>query len=349
MIKRPKSARILQNPTRPIQIDRDRSIAGLLEKMEGSSFQARNLARAHQVWLGMLGDSCTIMLGLSGSLVAGGLRRMIAYLIKNHMVDVIVATGTNIFQDLHETLGRFHYLGSASVNDVELQEHKINRIHDTFASEVEMKEATEWVENFANTLDQTRAYSTREFLYLLGHELSEIASEDGILTSAFKSKVPVYCPSIGDSPLGLSIAAGRINRKSQFQFDVVQDVIEVAQIAAKSTATAGIFFGGGSPKGFIQQTESTSQLIKPSVRGLKYAIQVISEPPYWGDISGSTFEEGQSSGQVSREARTATVHCDCTIAVPLLVNALSQTAGKVLKQRRKPSFTMAREVGITTS
>lgn len=347
MIKRPRSARILQNPTRPVQIDRDRSVAGLLEKMEGSSFQARNLARAQQVWLSMLGDSCTVMLGLSGSLVTGGLRRMIAYLVKNHLVDVIVATGTNIFHDLHESLGRFHYIGSADADDLELHENKIHRMHDTFASSVEFREATEWVENFTNTLDQSRPYSTREFFYLLGHELSEIASEDGILTSAFKAKVPVYCPSIGDSPIGVSLAAGRINRKSQFSFDMIQDVIEIAQIAAKSTATGGVFFGGGSPKAFIQQTELTSSLIKTNARGLKYAVQILVEPPYWGDPSASTFEEGQSSGQISREARTATVYCDCTIAVPLLVNSLTQTASKVLKQRRKPSFTMQRELGIS--
>ena len=44
----------------------------------------------------------------------------------------------------------------------------------------------------ASQLDHSHAYSTREF-FLLGRELSEIATEDGILTSAFKSRVPIIC------------------------------------------------------------------------------------------------------------------------------------------------------------
>jgi len=104
MMKRSKASKYLKTPTYPIQIDRDRSVAGLLAKMEATGFQGRNLAAAHQVWLNMLQDNSTVFLGLSGSLVSAGMRRLIAYLIKNHYVDVLVATGANLFHDLHETL-----------------------------------------------------------------------------------------------------------------------------------------------------------------------------------------------------------------------------------------------------
>ena len=42
MIRRLKGAKYLTKPTQPLQIDRDRSVPGLLEKMEGISFQGRN-------------------------------------------------------------------------------------------------------------------------------------------------------------------------------------------------------------------------------------------------------------------------------------------------------------------
>ena len=42
----------------------------------------------------------------------------------------------------------------------------------------------------------TRSYSIREFQHLLGREMAEIAHEDGIFTSAFKSRVPIFCPAI---------------------------------------------------------------------------------------------------------------------------------------------------------
>ena len=44
MMKRSKASKYLKTETYPIQIDRDRSVAGLLAKMEGTSFQGRNLA-----------------------------------------------------------------------------------------------------------------------------------------------------------------------------------------------------------------------------------------------------------------------------------------------------------------
>ena len=49
--KKSKTSKYLTVPTRPIPVDRDRSVAGLLEKMEGAGFGARQLAEAHRIWL----------------------------------------------------------------------------------------------------------------------------------------------------------------------------------------------------------------------------------------------------------------------------------------------------------
>jgi len=180
MMRKQKSSKYLTNPTRPVQIDRDRSVAGLLTKMEGAGFQGRALADSHNLWIDMLSDNTTIFMGLDGELVSAGMRRLLAYLIKNHYVDVVVATGANLFHDLHETLGRNHYQAVPDVTDGELQEAQIGRAYDIWVSEHEYREADEWVGNFSNTVDHSRPYSTREFLHLLGRELAEIATEDGI-------------------------------------------------------------------------------------------------------------------------------------------------------------------------
>jgi deoxyhypusine synthase len=214
MIRRIKGAKYLVKPTDPLQIDRDRSVPGLLDKMEKISFQGRNLALAHQIWLQMLQENAVVLMGVGGALVPAGMRRLIAYLIKNRCIDVLVATGANIFHDLHETLGRHHYLGDPKAPDAELLEEKVDRIYDTFASEEEFREAYEWIGGFAAQLDSSHPYSTREFLHLLGRELSEIATEDGILTSAFKSRVPVFCPAITDSAFGVAIGISRIEKKN---------------------------------------------------------------------------------------------------------------------------------------
>jgi deoxyhypusine synthase len=286
-------------------------------------------------------------MGLSGALVPAGMRRLVAYLIKNRCVDVLVATGGNIFHDLHETLGRFHYQGDPKLDDALLQEQSVDRIYDTLASEEEFREANEWIGGFAQQLDHTHPYSTREFLHLLGRELSEIATEDGILTSAYKSRVPIFCPAITDSAFGVAIGISRIEKKNPFQFDVIQDVVEMAQVVAKSRSTGVIYFGGGTPKTFIQQSESAAGLLHATVRGHKYAIQVITDVPYYGGYSGAEFDQAQAFGRLARNARSVTVRCDATIAMPMLVTALSQTASKAMRTRKRIQFTFGRELGIT--
>ena len=349
MMRKQKSSKYLTNPTRPVQIDRDRSVAGVLAKMEGSGFQARALADAHNLWLDMLSDNTTIFLGLSGALVASGMRRLLSYLIKNHYVDVVVASGANLFHDLHETLGRYHYLASEEMTDEELLEAQVGRFYDTLASDHEYREADEWVGNFANTVDHSRAYSTREFLHLLGRELAEIATEDGILTSAYKAKVPVFCPGVADSAIAIGIASSRINRKNPFQFDIIQDVVEASQTIARSVNTAVVLFGGGSPRNFLHQTEVTASIIKQSLRGHKYALQVGLDLPAGSTTSGRTFEEAKTWGRVAKDAKTISVLCDPTIAMPMLVTALSQTGTKALKQRRRPQFGFGRELSVNFS
>ena len=100
--RKPKASKYLTTPTRPVQVDRDRSVAGLLEKMEGTGFGGRQLAEAHRIWLDMLGDNTTIMVAASGALIPAGMRRLLAYVIKNRFVDVLVLSGSLLFHDLHD-------------------------------------------------------------------------------------------------------------------------------------------------------------------------------------------------------------------------------------------------------
>jgi deoxyhypusine synthase len=294
----------------------------------------------------MLGDRVMIMMGMSGALVPAGMRRLVVYMLKNRLIDCLVSTGANFFHDIHETLGRFHYQSSPSIDDVLLQKNLIDRIYDTLADEEEFREADEMIGKFAATLDQSRAYSTREFLYLLGKQLAKNAKEDGIVTAAAKAQVPLYCPAIGDSSIGIGIAENRFLGKNQFTFDVVGDVLETAHLAADSPASAVIYFGGGTPKNFVNQTEVTATFMRQSHNGHKYAVQIITDAAHWGGLSGCTFEESQSWGKIAHDASMVDVHCDSTIALPMLVTALSENMG-LIRKRKKPAFEMGRELKFT--
>ncbi|MGD0694516.1 MAG: deoxyhypusine synthase family protein [Terriglobia bacterium] len=338
-----KKHQILTKPTRPLAIDGKKSVGALLEKMEGISFQGRNLGTAYGVWRRMLQDRVMIMMGLSGAIIPGGMRRLVVYLIKNRLIDCLVSTGANFFHDMHESIGRLHFQCSPSIDDVELQKNLIDRMYDTLVDEEEFREEDEFMGQFAASLDQSRPYTTREFLYLMGREISKKSKEDGIVTAAYKARIPLYCPAIGDSSIGIGIAENRHLGKNQFTFDIVGDVLETARLASESPASGVVYFGGGTPKNFVQQSEVTATFMRQAHNGHKYAVQVVTDAPHWGGLSGCTFEEAQSWGKIAHNASMATVHCDSTIAMPMLVIALSENV-KLVRQRKKPVFEMGREL-----
>ena len=115
-----KKSRLLQTPIEPFMVERGLTAEDLVGRMERISFQGRNLATAHRVWLKMLEDDVTIFLGMAGALSAGGLRMVVAHLIANRYVDCLVSTGANLYHDLHETRGQRHYLGSPHADDAAL-------------------------------------------------------------------------------------------------------------------------------------------------------------------------------------------------------------------------------------
>ncbi|MCP5110647.1 MAG: deoxyhypusine synthase, partial [bacterium] len=211
---------------------------------------------------------------------------------------------------------------------------RVDRMYNVLADEDKFRDHDFWIGRFAGTLDQSRAYTTREFLYLLGLELAKDAPEDGIVTAAAKAKVPLYCPAIGDSSIGIGIACDRHMGGNALMFDVVGDVIETSYLTKCAPDTGVIYFGGGTPKNFIQQTEVTGMLVNYGVTGHKYAIQCVTDAPHWGGLSGCTFEEAQSWGKIADDAQMVSCHVDSTIAMPLLVSAVLEQ--KELVASRKP-------------
>jgi len=112
------------------------------------------------------------------------------------------------------------------------------------------------------------------------------------------------------------------------------------QIGARSRVTGVINLGGGTSRSYVQQMESASEIIKTPARGHKYAIQISTEQSaHGGRTSPNTDDESLVFGKLARGAATAYVSCDPTIALPILVTALSQTAAKYMKGRKRPNFT----------
>ena len=338
---------LLSVPTQPFDPVGVTSASEILTRMQQTAFQGKQLGLAFEVWKKMLGDDCVIMMGLSGAMVPAGMRRLLVRMIESRLIDVLVSTGANFFHDLHETFGYTHYQGSPDMDDVVLGKHMVDRMYDVLADEKKFRDHDFWIGRFAGTLDQSRAYTTREFLYLLGLELAKEAKEDGILTAAAKAKVPLYCPAIGDSSIGIGIACDRHMGGNSLMFDVVGDVIETSYLTKCAPNTGVIYFGGGTPKNFVQQTEVTGMLVNYGVTGHKYALQCVTDAPHWGGLSGCTFEEAQSWGKIAQDAQMVSCHVDSTIAMPILVSAVMEDT-ELIARRRPPRFKMGRTLDLDT-
>jgi len=333
-------SRFLRAPVEPFTIQPDLPADEVLARMERISFQGRNLATARRIWEKMLGDDCTIFFGMAGALSAGGLRMIVAHLIAERYIDCLVSTGANLYHDLHETRGRRHYQGSPIQDDAALQAEHIDRVYDTYASEDEFVENDEWIATFAATLE-SRPYTTRELLYKLGEYLWKETQRDGILTAAYRASVPIFCPAIADSSIGMGLSQARHHDGSSAYVDVIGDIIESANLVIRRPRTASVVLGGGTPKNFINQASVQAEFYDDRVGGHRYALQIVTDVPHFGGASGSSLEEARSWGKLATDAEQVTVHADATVALPLLVSALASSAQETLAKRKPLRFDLS--------
>jgi deoxyhypusine synthase len=330
-------SRFLTTPVEPFRVQADASASDVLERMERISFQGRNLATARRIWQKMLDSDAMIFLGVAGALSAGGLRLVIAHLIEHRYVDCLVSTGANLYHDLHETRGRRHFLGSPLEDDDALADARIDRVYDTYASEEEFCENDEWIAGFASGLEP-RGYTSREFLYRLGEHLWRETGQAGILTAAYRANVPIFCPALADSSIGMGLSQARHRTPGAGMIDVIGDIIESANLVIRRPRTASIVFGGGTPKNFINQASVQAEYFDDRVGGHRFALQIVTDVPHFGGASGSSLDEAKSWGKLAAGAEQVTVHADATVAVPFLVTALASTSRDRLTRRSRPAF-----------
>jgi deoxyhypusine synthase len=327
----------LRKPVEPFTVTGGLSADEVLSRMERVSFQGRNLATARRIWERMLSTDVTIFLGTAGALSAGGMRLLIAHLIEHRYIDCLVSTGANLYHDLHETRGRRHFIGSPTLDDAALAAERIDRVYDTLASEDEFSKNDEWIAAFALKLER-RPYTSREFLYKLGEQLWKDSEKPGILTAAYRANIPVFCPAIADSSIGMGLSQARHRDQTAGQIDVIGDIIESANMVIRRPSTASIVLGGGTPKNFINQASVQAEFYDDRVSGHRFAIQIVTDVPYFGGASGSSLEEAQSWGKLSIESEKVSVQGDVTLTLPMLVAALETTVQDALAKRKRPEF-----------
>jgi deoxyhypusine synthase len=236
-------------------------------------------------------------------------------------------------------------MGSPHADDAALAEDGIDRVYDTFAAEEEFIGNDNWIADFASSIE-ARSYTSREFLYLLGGHLWKTTGQDGILTAAYRANVPIFCPAIADSSIGMGLSQARQTRAGTGHIDIIGDIVESANLIIRRPRTASVVLGGGTPKNFINQASVQAEFYSDQVGGHRYALQIVADVPHFGGASGSSLEEAESWGKIATDAARVTVHADATIALPVLASALATTGPPLLAQRTAPAFTLDRVMTI---
>ncbi|MFN3301757.1 MAG: deoxyhypusine synthase [Patescibacteria group bacterium] len=323
----------LKRKLKAIEIKTPKSISQLLEEMSQTGFQGKKLGEAVQVWEKMIKEKeLTIFLGFAGSMSTTGQWKIIKWLMENHFIDVLVSTGANISEDIQDSLYGY-YQGHWLVDDEELFRHNIFRYYDVFTDGIKYRQMTELIRKFLNTLKNNYPYSSREFCALFGKFLLE-KKIDCLLATAYQHKIPVFSPAIVDSEYGIAaVLAKRIDGKDII-VDQMKDFDELAKIGEKSKKTGVIYIGGGVPKDFTQLLTAIVGILKGEKLEYphKYAIQITTDSPQWGGLSGCTFEEAISWGKEAKEGKNVQCYCDATIALPIIAQALAE---KKLKRKGK--------------
>lgn len=330
---------------------KNKSISQLLAEMAKTAFQGRKLGETVEVWEEMLKEKdLTIIMGLAGSLSTAGQWKMVNWLIENRFIDVLVSTGANISEDIIEAMGSSYWQGSPAVDDVALLKADINRYYDVYGLESDYRKMEEFLTDFIFTLDPDYPYSSMEFLHKLGKWLNEKGIKS-IVAVAAEHKVPVFCPAIADSAYGEAFLLAK-SRGHNLIVDGMKDFYQFMSIGEKTGDVGVIYIGGGVPKDFTQLLAvSLSLKLKdqriPRRKGFardatgeyyyphRYAIQITTDSPQWGGLSGCTLEEAISWGKIANEGKRVTCYCDATIALPLITHALNE---RVNFKREAPDF-----------
>jgi len=317
-------------PVKPAEITPNQTAADLIDGTF-TSYNAARLREACELFRRRFCREGTLVgATLSGALTPAGLGvSCLVPLIKKGCIDWIVATGANLYHDLHFAMGLDLYSGSPFADDRELRRKKIVRIYDVVFPEKVLFETDGYLTRFFRSLSFDGPVGTARLHYEIGLKLLEDFGERAdrsVLATAALYKVPLYTPAPGDSTIGMTVASlaakeGRIIVDSSIDINETSALVYWAHNHLKASAV--LMVGGGTPKNFALQTEPYLQEISHvESKGHDYFIQFTDARPDTGGLSGATPSEAVSWGKVNAENLRHSVVCygDATISLPLLVS-----------------------------
>jgi deoxyhypusine synthase len=338
----------------PKPVSKESNIAGVIDNMD--AYNGGRLRAACQLMRDKYAaEDVTIGLSIAGALTPAGLGPSTIIPLMNHgFVDWMVATGANMYHDLHFAFNMPLFRGSHTVDDADLRDKGVTRIYDILFDYQDVLMATDRIlRKIMLRPEFQKEMGTREYYHHLGkivneYEQQNALGEVSVLAAAYRNGIPVFTSSPGDSTIGMNVAglellAEAAGLQKQFKLKInpsidVNDSTAIILNAKKyeKGKTGVLLIGGGSPKNFLLQTEPQIQevLMIPEA-GQDYDINITDARPDTGGLSGAPPSEAASWGKIdpTKLEETVTAYIDVTVAFPLLVAYVRQTTNpKKLKR-----------------
>ncbi len=345
--KSPKDLRkryLARPPVEPMRLRPGMSVVDLVDVYrKAGAFNGGRLAEGCDLFGRMIDSGATIALTLTGAMAPAGLGGAIQAMIEAGFVDLVISTGANLYHDLHFALKLPVVQGHFMVDDRELYRAGIERIYDVFITEDSLLDTDAFVrEALEKAPPELRGcISTPRLHHYLGHLVMRQAPlpEKSWVATAAKYDVPVFTSSPGDSSIGMNVAAMKL-RGGRTTIDPDLDVLESTAVVYHADVNGVVILGGGSPKNFYLQTQPTLwQILDLNRGGHEYVLQISTDSPQWGGLSGATPSEAISWGKVQANLikNHVVVYSDSTVAAPIVFAYALST-----RKKRKPKRLFAR-------
>lgn len=299
--------------------------------MEDCSEEERDVAYRESV-------TCKIFLGFTSNLVSSGVRDTVRYLVQHRMVDVVVTTAGGIEEDLIKCLAPT-YKGDFSLSGAALRSKGLNRIGNLLVPNDNYCKFENWIipifdQMYEEQINEKVLWTPSKVIARLGKEIND---ETSYLYWAYKNRIPVFCPGLTDGSLGDMLYFHSFKKGDPdnpdlnpgLVIDVVGDIraMNGEAVHAGLRKTGMIILGGGLPKHHICNANMMRN-------GADFAVFINTAQEFDGSDSGARPDEAVSWGKIRGGAKTVKVHCDATIAFPILVAETFAAKSKEFSQIR---------------
>src|SRR3954454_6644507 len=315
------------------------------------AYVGRQERTAFELMKQCVADRYAVFLTLSGAMTPAGLHQScLIPLLERGIIDCITTTGANLYHDAHRIIGHRIREIDPNARDLSLRFARIIPIYDLGFYEETLLDTDKLFSALLQKPAFQKRMTTSELHYLLGREMFEIeralgVREPSLLSTAYRSGVPIFVGAVQDGSIFLNIVKLRAMLGDAFklEIDVAEDVFEMGAVQHHCFATlkkrmAIWILGGGVPKNYTLQGEPLlDQILGVPTHGFDIDVQFCVDPVDNGALSSCPAGEGHTWGKVSAESvamGSVYVHADVTAVFPWLTYALLSDATIHRKHRR---------------